>query len=115
MSIWIYGKNKDGKNTVTSISIPYELIIVLIGLIVSLIAPSIFSKDTHAITKESLYFMGIGFILFSIAKLSLFQKGVWISWGMHMMSLPFKLLYVFGYILMGIGAMIAIILYKTIA
>jgi hypothetical protein len=104
MSIWWYGKNKDGTRTVTSISVPYSLVAVFLACIVLIFAPTIFlEKPTDDIFKN-VFFVGTGFVLFLISKLLQYKNGIWNSWGMKNMSLFGKLLYIFGYLFMAFGA-----------
>ena len=50
-----------------------------------------------------LAFYAIGYCLLVLAKVSLFRRGVWISWGPSQMSLSNRQMYVAAYGLMGIG------------
>lgn len=113
MSFWIYGKDKDGKRTVKSVTIPPEIIITLLALLSALIVPYLLLNDVGKILTSSFYLIATGFVMFAFAKVIQFQKGAWISWGMKLMPLPGKILYVLGYVLMTIGILIIIALYKN--
>jgi hypothetical protein len=99
MSLWIYKKDKDGKQNLYWVDIPLFSIPLIISLFLAVFITQFF------------YFIAIGFIFILIAKISLFSKGIWISWGSKQMSKPFKLLYQAGYILVGIGVSIILLIY----
>lgn len=68
MSIWVYTKSKDGKQSLTSISVPYELILLSLGLIAGLIGPPLFSGAYPADFVRSAFFTCSGHHLLSRAR-----------------------------------------------
>ena len=52
--------------------------------------------------------MGSGFALFLVAKLSVFRRGIYVSWGSRAMSAPFRACYRLGYSLILLGAVAVI-------
>lgn len=102
MSFWYHKKEKDGKRSLIAADIPVELIVFMIGLLAALLIPR-YARNQAQIAIDRFYIIAAGFILLLISKSSLFTKGIWNSWGPAKMSKPFKLIYVFGYIIIGIG------------
>ena len=109
MSFWIYKKNKEGKKEMFSVTIPIEMLMIIIGLLTALIVPRYLIKPIRIMT-DSMFIVILGFILFAIAKVSLFSKGIWNSWGSKLMNTPYRILYRTGYILMGIGVVVLLVL-----
>lgn len=103
MSIWWYGKNKNGLRTVTSISVPYSLIAVFLACILFIFAPTILFEESIWYNLQYAFPIGTGFFLFLISKILQFKNGKWNSWGMRDLSLLGKLLYIFGYLFMTFG------------
>ena len=103
MSIWVYTKSKDGKRSLTSISVPYEFILLSLGLIAGIMGPALFSKDYPADFVRCAFFICCGFVLFLLAKLFQFSAGRWITWGWGGMPWLGKALYLTGYLLMVCG------------
>ena len=112
MSFWIYQKNKDGKSSVTSVTVPFEMIIILLGLLAGLLFPRYFHNEVQ-FGKDALALTFLGFSLFLISKISLFQRGIWNSWGTKQMKKPFNWLYKVGYVFMGLGFVGSILYYLT--
>jgi hypothetical protein len=109
MSFWIYRKNKEGKKEMYSVTIPIEMLMIIMGLITALIVPRYLISPIRVIT-DSMFIVIFGFILFAIAKISLFSKGIWNSWGSKLMDKRYRILYRTGYIIMGIGVAVLLVL-----
>ena len=112
MSFWIYRKDKSGKKSLYSIDFPYESLIILIILLCGLFA-SRYIYDKTKFAYDSIGLLIVGFVFLLIAKISLFRKGIWNSWGSSLMSTPFKYLYWTGYILMILGIVLGAVFMKT--
>ena len=110
MSFWIYRKEKDGRSFVYSITVPIELIIIVLGLMAAILLPRYF-HDSVQFGKDALILSFLGFSLFLASKISLFQRGIWNSWGTKQMSKPFSWLYIIGYTLMVIGLIGSLLFY----
>jgi len=102
MSFWIYRKDKKGKNAVYSVTIPFELLIIILGLLAVFILPR-YMFDSTQFGRDSISIAGLGFALFFISKISLFKERIWNSWGSELMTKPFKVAYRLGYVLMALG------------
>jgi len=101
MSMWLIKKRKDGGNSIISFSVPFEGILISSAIFLAFFIPILMDIRTA-------FFPGgiaiiIGFILFLIAKFSVFKKGFWFSFGPKMMGPKFKKLYFSGYGLLLIG------------
>jgi hypothetical protein len=102
MSFWIYRKDKDGRPFVYSVTVPFETILIALGLIACFLAPRCMHNSMQ-VFKDAWVLTLIGFSLFVLSKLSLFRQRIWNSWGTRQMSKPFKWLYRMGYTFMTIG------------
>lgn len=100
MSLWISKKREDGRGGTDFILFPIaELMlpaIILFALLVTI--------GRHG----ALLLSCLGFILFLTAKISLFVKGIYISWGSKSMSHGFRTCYRLGYGLMIVGFLAAL-------
>lgn len=85
MSIWVYRKEKDGKKSIYSISIPFEAILFILGMIAALLVPGIIRNPPKSV-PDSIGITILGFVLFLISKISLFVRGIWNRWGTKNMS-----------------------------
>ena len=102
MSIWIYRKDKDYKKSIYSISVPFEAILIIFGIIVASIAPR-YIQNSSQLVPDAIAIIMTGFVLFLISKISMFIRGIWNSWGTMNMRRPFTYLYRTGYFLMVTG------------
>jgi hypothetical protein len=84
----------------------------LLGMLAALLIPHYLNLNN--LIKDCFYLISAGFFLLLISKISLFSKRVWNSWGLKHMSKTFRLLYITGYILIGIGVVIGLILSSAI-
>lgn len=76
-------------------------------LLAALIAPRLFRNPSQLVI-DAFYVIGAGFALLLVSKVSLLAKRIWISWGYSRMSKLFRVAYVLGYILIGIGIIILV-------
>lgn len=102
MSFWIYQKEKNGKTGIYSVTVPIEGLIIILGVAAGMLVPRYMDNGTK-IVLDSVYLSFTGFVFLLIAKISLFRKGIWNSWGSKHMSRPLKYVYRCGYILIAIG------------
>ena len=111
MSFWYYRKAKDGKSSVYSITVPLELIFLLVGLLFGILSPRYF-MDSRQFGFDSIILIILGFSLFFVSKASLFIQGIWNSWGPKMMRKQFKWAYYSGYMLMISGSLGSLLFYQ---
>ncbi|OEU50535.1 MAG: hypothetical protein BA861_03270 [Desulfobacterales bacterium S3730MH5] len=112
MSIWLYGRRQDGEGSVTSVSIPYELIMVFLAMLFAMFAPGIFfTRNIDPAYGKTIFLVAAGFLMFALAKTLQFRRGVWFCWGMKQMPLLGKLFYVAGYVFMGFGIVLLVTQY----
>ena len=91
-----------GKRSLWALDITLPLVMALLGLLAALIAPRSLN-DPFSLFVVCGYSTIVGFLLFLAAKLSLFYKRIWFSWGTSQMSTTFSTLYKGGYLLMVLG------------
>ncbi len=105
MSFWWSKKEKDGKRSIYAIDVPFQLIIMFLGLVLALFAPALIGRQlpTRTLNADGFYILAGGFLLLFISKLSLLKKGIWTSWGPKPMSRSYKFFYLLGYGLMVLG------------
>lgn len=108
MSIWLTKPDKDGKRNIYFAEIPYQIILVAFLLIVATAVPR-YVGNRDLVISDSLVLMATGFTMYLASKISLFVKGVWMSWGPGRMAAPFRILYVIGIALMAIGILVLVL------
>ena len=91
-----------GKRSLWALDITLPLVMVLLGFLAALIVPRSLNDPSFLLVVCG-YLTLVGFFLFLAAKLSLFYKGIWFSWGTSQMSSTFSTLYKGGYLLMVLG------------
>jgi hypothetical protein len=95
--------NDPGKRQIApTLGIPVEAALVATAMALTLVALPIPSK-TVPLVDDAMLLGFSGFLLFFISKVSLFSRGVWATWGPTPMTLPFKLTYFLGYLMMVIS------------
>jgi len=100
MSLWINKKRHDGSGSSDILLLPIaEMMLPAVILLVMIITLGL---------SGALLLTGFGFVLSLIAKLSLFAKGINVSWGSKSMSSIFRTCYRVGYGLMIAGLMAAL-------
>jgi len=114
MSIWWYGKDKDGKKSITSISIPYPIFVIVFGMIIAVVAPLLSSGKLPPQFIINTFFLCSGFLLFFISELYQFKRGIWTTWGWRDMPAIGKAFYLAGYLLMGYGAIKLLLLWEKL-
>ena len=102
MSLWFYRKGKEEDSSIFSVTIPFEVLIIILSLLAALLVPR-YMFNAKQLGTDSIFITLFGFILFLISKISLFAKGIWNRWGSKLMKKPFRRIYECGYILMVIG------------
>ncbi len=80
--------------------------IMIIGLLAALIGPKLLT--VIAILPFALSLLGLAFLI--IAKVSLFRRGIWFSFGSKLMARGYARLYKLSYILIGIGVLFLLLL-----
>src|SRR5262245_36675265 len=106
MSWWISQKDQTGKSDLYSVDtgglIPP---MIVIGLLVALFAPAII-RDPRSHLTIALWILLSGFLCLTVAKVSLFCQGIWISWGPRMMTRGYARLYRVAYTLLAAGLLL---------
>ncbi len=103
MSIWLGKPDRNGKRSIYFAEIPYQ---VLLGGLLAVfvgVSPRCLGHPERLLLDAAVI-MAVGFMMYLAAKISLFVKGVWVSWGPRSMAVPFKVLYLLGIALMVLGA-----------
>ena len=96
MSLWFFTRNRNGKHTTWSVGTdPFVLLILAIFVSVA------FSRVPLPIGIAGIAAMLLGWALILVAKIELFRKGVWASWGTSQMSARGARLYRSGYGIIG--------------
>jgi len=113
MSLWIYKKDKSGEKILWHIDFEPLSMVVLLGLLAALIGPSIF-KNPSIIILFPFALVTVGLVCLIIAKISLYKKGVWRSFGSALMSKGYAKLYKIAYVLIGLGILILLLLFNAL-
>src|SRR5437867_2373190 len=99
MSFWIHRKDKTGKSYLWAIDVDPLVLMMMVGLLLALVVPKLI-LDPLGLGMKGAVVLGAGFICLLFAKLSLFRRRIWVSWGPRAMGLWWGRLYKFGYVLM---------------
>lgn len=104
MSIWLGKPDRNGKRSIYFAEIPYQVLLAVFLAIFVLVLPRYLGRP-ELVLLDSAVVMAVGFIMYLASKISLFVKGVWVSWGPGRMAAPFKVLYLLGIALIVLGAL----------
>jgi hypothetical protein len=107
MSWWTYKKDKDGKVYLISSDITFVMFPIM--LFMALFVAIFFANPTG--TVRFLLWSGLSCLL--AAKVSLFRRGIWSSWGPGQMTKPWSRVYTVGYVLIGVGTLMTIAAYRS--
>lgn len=104
MSIWIKRRSKTGGSSIYLVDFPYFFLFqvvfaILISLFLHVLLYAPFETAVAALSA-----MIAGGFLIAAAKVSLFRRGIWISWGPSRMRKRFAAIYATGYVLIVVGA-----------
>jgi hypothetical protein len=107
MSYWSYEKDASGRTIYTSsgVSASVTLAVIALGL---LVAQYLFNP-----TGTVRFLLWSGFACILAAKLSLFRRGIWNSWGTSQMTVWWVWLYKLGYGLIGLAIILILIAYRV--
>ena len=90
---------------------PMGLVFIL-GLIVTLVVPR-WMKGPVEILSDGVVVLSTGLLCVIAAKISLFRRGVWVSWGPRLMTKWWARLYTVGYVLMGLGVFLLLLAHRV--
>ena len=108
MSWWVQRKGKDGRYHQWAIDIDPLLLVTVMGVIASILGPAILRDPASALlVLVSIPFVA-GFLCLLVAKVSLYRRGIWWSWGPSQMSKAVRRLYIVAYCLLGMGALVLV-------
>jgi hypothetical protein len=108
MSWWVYGKDKSGKRVVWEIDIDFMQVVFVLGLLVTFFVPALL-RGPLAIFADGIRFISAGLACVIVSKISLFRRGIWVSWGPRVMSKWWARLYKVGYALIAIGIFLVLV------
>ncbi|HMK49050.1 MAG TPA: hypothetical protein VK435_03275 [Thermodesulfovibrionales bacterium] len=108
MSLWLYKRDKSGKNIVWQVDFDPISVMVILGLLAALLSPSFF-RDPSVIGIFPFSLLTAGLACLIISKISLYKKGIWFSFGPGPMTKGCAKLYKIAYSLLGIGALLLIV------
>jgi len=115
MSLWLRRRDKDG--TVHHIAIPFAplVLVAVLGMSLALIVPflrsfrsAVVQSPAHALTVI-VSILVVACAMIATAKISVIRSGQVVSYGPRLMSRRIRLLYVFGYVVLAIGAALALL------
>lgn len=104
MSIWIKRRSKTGGSSIYLVDFPFfflfqVLFVVLMSLFLHVLGHAPFETAVGALIA-----MILGGVMIAAAKVSLFRRGIWISWGPWKMTTRYAAIYATGYVLIVVGA-----------
>jgi hypothetical protein len=113
MSLWLYKRDKSGKKVLWQIDSEPLSVMVVLGLLSASIGPSIFRNPSVLIYFPSAL-VTIGLNCLIISKISLYKKGIWFSFGPALMAKSYAKLYRIGYLLLGVGTLLLLVLFNAL-
>lgn len=116
MSQWSSIKEKDGAKSTILVDMP-PFVFIIIVFIAAYTIPHFLSTPDITVKKDvtisaisalpfivCFVLMGIGLVLFVVSKISVFKKGLLLSFGYKSMKPLYRALYIVGYLLMAISS-----------
>jgi hypothetical protein len=105
MSFWLWRQGEDGKGWWTTVGIAWQVLtMILVPIAISMVSIASFETSvTFFLTP-----LGLGFLLFLIARLSVAGKRGLLAFGPSGMSGAMKACYWIGYALMSMAALLII-------
>lgn len=84
------------------------MLLLAIGLLVALFIPGVLQAP-RLFMRGAIGLMTLGLICIAASKVSLFRKGTWISWEPRLMTKPYTFLCKVGYVLLGTGTFLLLL------
>jgi glucan phosphoethanolaminetransferase (alkaline phosphatase superfamily) len=113
MSFWWYRRDKSGKRYLWQIDYDPMIVLVVIGLIVAIIGPSLL-RNPSIIIFFPFFLLIAGLACLVISKISLYKKRIWFSFGSGLMSKGYANLYKVAYVLIGVGVLLMLLLFNAL-
>lgn len=110
MSWWVYSKDR---RTLWAIDVDIMALIFVLGLGVTMVVPRLM-RDPVGFMYVSTVLMAAGVLAVFLAKLSLFRRGIWVSWGPAKMTRGYANLYGIGYSLIGLGLVLLVLVISVV-
>ena len=111
MSWWINGKDK---RELWGIDVEIGILIIPVVIIAAIVIPNALLNPAPFM-YTSIGMVASGVVGVFTAKLSLFRRGIWVSWGPRQMSKAYAGLYVVGYALIGVGLLLMLVMSKIMS
>ena len=105
MSYWIYRRGPKGQQSLYLVEVSVTLVIAVLGLMAALVLPRYLVQPSR-LYSDGAALMGIGWTMVLLAKIHLFRKGTWVSWGSRLMTKPYSILYKMGYVVLIAGVIV---------
>jgi hypothetical protein len=108
MSWWCNRKDKTGTVWLVEIDFHRLLLILVAGVVFSALLPIAnaltgLRRETPLFPAASIGLMALGYMYVLWGKVSLFRRGIWVSWGPRLMTRWYSGAYKVGYMLVGAG------------
>jgi hypothetical protein len=113
MSLWWHKRDKSGKKLLWQIDFEPLSVMMLFALLFALIGPGIVGNPSRIILFPFALLL-IGFTCLLISKISIYRKGIWLSFGSKHMSKGYATLYRTAYILIGLGVLLLVAVFNAI-
>lgn len=109
MSFWVYRKDINGKTYLWQIDVDPLIIVMIIGILAAILIPQVKLNPSLLLILPFTCTI-IGLVFLSISKVSLYRKGIWVSFGAKLMSKRYARLYKLGYLFIITGMLAVLIL-----
>ena len=111
MSWVVYGKDK---RELWLIDFDIAFLIFPVGISAAIVIHYALLNPA-AFVYASIAMVASGVVGVFVAKLSLFRRGIWVSWGPRQMGRAYARLYVIGYALIGVGLLLLLVMSKVVS
>ncbi len=112
MSWWMYRRDADGRPVVWQIDVDLMFIVFALGLLVTFVVPR-WMRGPTVIASDAGVLLFAGLLCLVASKISLFRRGVWVSWGPRLMTKWWARLYKIGYGLILAGVLLLLLAHRV--
>lgn len=113
MSFWLYGRKRGGRRYLWQIDTYPSIIVAAVFLLTGMLAPYIMQHLSITGYLAAALLLG-GLACLTVAKVSVYRQGIWLSFGPGLMSRGYASLYKAAYALMAVGVLLMFLLLSAL-
>lgn len=112
MSWWVYRRNADGRHEVWQIDVDLMSIVFVLGLVVTFVVPR-WMRGPIVVASDGGVLLVAGLLCLVASKISLFRRGIWVSWRPNLMTKWWARLYMVAYALIFGGVLLLLLAHRV--